>query len=94
MRRREFLGVLGVAAGWPLSGQAQQRERIHRVGVLIANPKNHPFARAFVAAITAALGRLGWVEGKNIRFYFRFAAGDPALFKADAVLAHSLARIR
>jgi putative ABC transport system substrate-binding protein len=84
MRRREFLGVLGVAAGWPLTGQAQQRERIRRVGVLLANPKNHPFARAFVAAITGALGRLGWVEGKNIRFDFRFAAGDPALFKTDA----------
>jgi hypothetical protein len=27
-----------------------------------------------------ALRRFGWVEGKNIRIDYRFAAGDPALF--------------
>jgi putative tryptophan/tyrosine transport system substrate-binding protein len=57
---------------------------MRRVGVLIAVPESHPFAQAFVAAFTQALGRLGWVEGKNIRLDYRFAAGDPALFKAYA----------
>jgi putative ABC transport system substrate-binding protein len=84
MRRREFLGVLGAAAGWPLAGQAQQRERTRRVGVLIAFPNGQPFAQAFVTAFKQALARLGWVEGKNIRIDYRFAAGDPALFNADA----------
>jgi putative ABC transport system substrate-binding protein len=34
--------------------------------------------------IAQALGRLGWVEGKNIQVDYRFAAGDPALLKARA----------
>ena len=37
-----------------------------------------------VAAFVQALGRLGWVDGKNIRIDYRFAAGDPALFKTSA----------
>ena len=43
-----------------------------------------PFARTIVAALTQALAWLGWVEGKNIRIDYRFAAGDLALFKAYA----------
>lgn len=84
MKRRDFLAALGLAAAWPLAGHAQQPERVRRVGVLIAFPESHPFAQAFVAAFTQALERLGWVEGKNIRIDHRFAAGDPALFKAYA----------
>ena len=37
-----------------------------------------------MAAFTQALGRLGWVEGKNIRIDYRFTAGDPARFKSHA----------
>jgi putative tryptophan/tyrosine transport system substrate-binding protein len=31
-----------------------------------------------------ALTGFGWQEGRNIRFDYRFAAGDPALYKTDA----------
>jgi ABC-type uncharacterized transport system substrate-binding protein len=37
-----------------------------------------------VAAVLQALQRLGWVAGRNIRIDYRFAAGDPALFKSYA----------
>jgi len=37
-----------------------------------------------VTAFAQALARLGWIEGKNIRIDYRFAAGDPALFKTYA----------
>jgi len=82
--RREFITVAGGAAVWPLAGHAQQPERMRRVGVLMAFPESHPFARAFVAAFAEALRRLGWVEGENLRTDYRFAAGDPALFKSYA----------
>jgi putative ABC transport system substrate-binding protein len=84
VRRREFITVLGGAAAWPVAGHAQQTERVPRVGGLIPWPENDPIARASVRAFAQALGRFGWVEGKNIHVDYRFAAGDPALFKAYA----------
>jgi putative ABC transport system substrate-binding protein len=84
MNRRDFIGLLGGAAAWPLVGHAQQPERVRRVGVLIPFPENHPFAQAFVTAFAQALGRFGWVEGKNIRIDYRFAGGDPTLYKTYA----------
>ena len=82
--RRGFIAVLGGAAAWPLAAHAQQPERIRRVGVLMPLPENEPFARASVTAFAQTLGRFGWVEGKNIRIDYRFAAGDPTLFKTFA----------
>ena len=63
------------------------------IGVLIASPspESHPYTQAFVAAFTQALRQLGWVEGKNLRTDYRFAAGDPALFKAYAAELVALA---
>jgi putative ABC transport system substrate-binding protein len=52
--------------------------------VLIAFPENDPSTQADVTAFARALARLGWIEGKNIRIDYRFAAGDPALFKTYA----------
>jgi len=58
--------------------------RFRRLGVLNAWPEKDPAVREFVTAFTQALRRFGWVEGKNIRIDWRFAAGDPALFKPYA----------
>jgi putative tryptophan/tyrosine transport system substrate-binding protein len=95
--------VLGGAAAWPLAGHAQQPERVRRVGVLNPSPENDPGAQARVTAFVQALGSFGWVEGKNIRIDYRFAAGDPALFKTyaaelvglapDAILANSTSAV-
>jgi putative ABC transport system substrate-binding protein len=101
MRRRDLLALFaGAAAFAPVDGQAQQPERVRRVGVLLPFPKDDPLTRASMTAFVAALAHLGWVEGKNIRLDFRFTAGNPALFKAcaaelvalapDAILASSV----
>jgi putative tryptophan/tyrosine transport system substrate-binding protein len=41
-------------------------------------------ARASVTAFAQELGSLGWIEGKNIRIDYRFAAGNPTLFETYA----------
>jgi putative tryptophan/tyrosine transport system substrate-binding protein len=82
--RRGFIAVLGGAAAWPLAGHTQQPERIRRLGVLMGFSDTDPFAQRIVLAFADALGRFEWVEGKNIRIDYRFAAGDPALFKTYA----------
>jgi putative ABC transport system substrate-binding protein len=35
MRRRTFIAGLGGAAAWPVVGQAQQPDRMRRIGVLM-----------------------------------------------------------
>ena len=84
LRRREFFTVVGGAAAWPLAGQAQQPERMRRVGWLVPWPEKDPVAQASVKAFAEALKQLGWVEGENIRIDHRFAAGDPVLYKTYA----------
>jgi putative ABC transport system substrate-binding protein len=84
LNRRAFVTALGGAAAWPLAGRAQPPERMRRVGVLMLWSKNDPFSQKSRSAFEQALGRFGWVEGKNIRIDYRFASGDPALFKTYA----------
>ena len=85
MRRRGFITGLGsIAAAWSFAGHGQQTERVRRVGVLLGFPENDPFTQRIVSAFAQALRRLGWVEGKNIVIDYRFAAGDPTLFKPYA----------
>jgi putative tryptophan/tyrosine transport system substrate-binding protein len=90
MMRRKFITVLGRTAVWPVAGHAQQPERLGRTGVLMIWREIDPFSQKSRAAFEQALGRFGWVEGKNIRIDYRFAAGDPALFKTYAAELVSL----
>ena len=84
MRRRSFISLLGGATIWSLAAHAQLADRISRVGVLMPFPENDANTQADVTAFAQALGRFGWVEGKNIRIDYRFAAGDPTLFEMYA----------
>jgi putative tryptophan/tyrosine transport system substrate-binding protein len=91
MRRRRFITVLAGTAAWPLAGNAQQSERVRRIGALYFFAQNDASSQAFAAAFTQALGRLGWRENENIRIDSRFAAGDLALFKQYAAQLVGLA---
>ena len=77
MRRREFISFVGGAAiSWPLAAQAQQAERIRRIGVLYGLAANNPDAQARHAAFQQGLQQLGWTEGRNVRIESRWGAGN------------------
>jgi len=75
MRRREFFSVLGGAAAWPVVARAQQPARMRRMGVLVEFAERDA-ADARVDAFRTGLQELGWVEGRNVRIDYRWAAGD------------------
>jgi putative tryptophan/tyrosine transport system substrate-binding protein len=85
MRRRNFIFGTGIATlAWSLAAHAQQVARVRRIGVLMSFPENEPRTQAYVQAFVRALGRFGWVADRNVRIDYRFAAGNPALFKTYA----------
>jgi putative ABC transport system substrate-binding protein len=72
VKRREFVTLLGGAAAWPLAARAQQQDRMRRIGVLMSASENDLEYQAFVAAFREGLQKLGWMEGRNIRFDYRW----------------------
>jgi putative ABC transport system substrate-binding protein len=76
MKRREFITLLSGAAGWPLAAHAQQSGQMRRIGVLEGGTESGPQIVAGLAAFRAALGELGWIDGRNVQIDNRFAAAD------------------
>jgi putative tryptophan/tyrosine transport system substrate-binding protein len=75
MKRREFIILLGSAAAWPVAARAQQPDRVRRVGVLMGI-SDDPEGQARIAVFRQALAALGWIEGRNVQFIYRWSAGD------------------
>src|SRR5215468_4747900 len=75
-KRREFITLLGGAgaAVWPLAAQAQQAERVRRIGVLMSVPESHREGQAWLGTFSEGLQQLGWAAGRNIRLDYRWAA--------------------
>ena len=66
MRRRDFIKVVaGSAITWPLAAQAQQAERMRRLGVLMAVAESDADARKGISILQERLQKLGWKDGNN-----------------------------
>jgi len=70
MKRREFIGLVGGAVAWPLTASAQQQGKIVTIGVLAIEPWSP------IDTFRQALDDLGYIEGKNVRFEYRYAKGN------------------
>jgi ABC-type uncharacterized transport system substrate-binding protein len=99
--RREFIGLLGGAAAWPLTVRAQQSEKLRTIGFLGANT---PSAQSrWTAAFVQRLRELGWIEGRNLVIEYRWAEGrfdrSPDIvaefvrLKVDVIVTHATANV-
>jgi putative tryptophan/tyrosine transport system substrate-binding protein len=77
MRRRDFIkGTVGSAAAWPLTARAQQSNEIKRIGVLLPYAQDDPEASLRFTTLREELLKLGWTEGRNVRFEQRRSGSD------------------
>jgi len=86
VKRREFITLLGGSAAWPFAAQAQQRERMRRIGVLMPYAADEPDAQARIGAFQQGLQQLGLVIGQNVRVEYRWVPDSDRLQAAAAQL--------
>jgi len=89
IQRRKFLATLvGGAAAWPLAARAQQAGRTRTIGILVPAAAGTPHWEGYIAAFREGLQRLGWSDGRNVRFEERWGA------EADALHVHAAELVR
>ena len=73
MQRRQFIGLIGGAAAWPVSASGQQKTRYPTIGLVgLASTNDEEARRVFESACSD----FGWVEGRNVHIVYRTA--EPA----------------
>jgi putative ABC transport system substrate-binding protein len=69
MRRRDFIGIVGGAAAWPLAARAQQTSgKVWRIGFLGSTLPTS----AMVSALRDGLRERGYVDGQNLSLDVRW----------------------
>jgi hypothetical protein len=85
MNRRAFLTTVGagiVAA--PVMGEGQQVGKVWRVGVLTTEPRPARDSTHGYNALPNELRELGYREGENLIFEWRYTDGDNARRRQEA----------
>ena len=101
MKRREFFTLVGgVAAGWPLAANAQQKGKLPSIGVLNPGLTDTPGTAGFYDG----LRELGYTEGLNIAIERRYGdwntdrfqqlAADLVQLKVDVIVVISTSPAR
>jgi putative ABC transport system substrate-binding protein len=73
MRRREFITLIGGAATWPFNARAQQ-PAMPVIGVLGGPSAAEWMPR--VEMFQQSLREFGFIEGRNLRYEYRWADGQ------------------
>src|SRR5215470_11535106 len=72
MRRREFIGLIGGAAAWPVMLRAPARASVPTIGFLGTDASVwSPWTAAFVDR----LRQLGWIDGRTVAIEYRWSQG-------------------
>jgi putative ABC transport system substrate-binding protein len=87
--RRKLVIALGAGAFAPLASFAQQATKMYRIGYLDASSADS--RAAVVEYVRAGLRDLGYTEGKNIQFEFRWGEGK---YERLLALAADLVRMK
>lgn len=98
--RRKIVIALGAGALAPFASFAQQPPaKVFRIGVLHTETEASTVRRGIPEALRAGLSDLGYVEGRNIVFEFRFADGklerleglaaELVALNVDVIVTHS-----
>lgn len=89
-RRDTVLALLALHAA-PFSSFAQQQTKVWRIGLLMGRSRPASLETDFYGAFPKAMRELGYIEGKNVQYEWRFADGkvDPL-----AGLAAELVRLK
>ena len=84
MRKTALASILfaGALLAVAVAVEAQQPKKVYRMGYLAASDRASDSARS--EAIRLALRDLGYVEGHNIAFEYRYAAGKTDRYAALA----------
>jgi putative tryptophan/tyrosine transport system substrate-binding protein len=90
VRRRDLIMLFGALAAWPRAAAAQKATAQRRVIGLVNSNEGDQTYRAFVQALVAALRKLGWEEGRNIKVEYRWIPSDVSLIEQAAEEAVAL----
>jgi putative tryptophan/tyrosine transport system substrate-binding protein len=92
MQRRKFIKLVsGAAVAWPSATRAQQPERVRRIGVLMPGSADDAELKVRIAAFQHGLRELGWTDGRNVRFDYRWGMGDADRIRSYAAELATLA---
>ncbi|MCC6469138.1 MAG: ABC transporter substrate-binding protein [Alphaproteobacteria bacterium] len=89
MRRRKFVGLLGVPLLLPRHAFGQGAAGMRRIAALFSLAEGDPEGRARVAAFREGLRELGWIEGANLQVDYRWAGGT-----IDRLRSHAEALVK
>jgi putative tryptophan/tyrosine transport system substrate-binding protein len=81
MRRRVFLGLIGISPIWPRMARADAR--MVKIGVLW-HAGSADEEKVYLNILTKAFSDLGYAEGKNIALLNRYPAEQPERFRSLA----------
>ena len=74
MRRRDFVKVIAGLAAWPIGARAQTPAgKVFRLGILMPGKPPEPL----VDVLLVRLKDLGYREGRNVAYEYRWAEGQP-----------------